>query len=356
MAADPLMRSILTGAVRFAREAAGQPVHLERWLADFGGQLAGPVTAGKRTMALSDVADWSRMGCGHPELGLSRKPGELRGWRRGEAGDYRPATRHCEALMRLTRSTWIDAFTCDIRAIEGLSASKADLSAYTSTDAFAEERCSRLIAGGGIEQLKKVLAHPEIRLIHGPGKTSDHLVVHDWDGRVFLSNRGEMHHLMAAKYLASRQEIALPLETRLKHVQLDAGAVQALRSEFAMFVIPAVAERTTVRNRLHDALAAYGATHYTCSMPPPDRSADVLLLPRAEHRSLVVAEMLWSAGLPDLNEHLGQLLTRQWRPGDLVQPDRNTLEQEYAPMSDESLDEYRERCEEPEYPAVMYSV
>lgn len=135
---------------------------------------------------------------------------------------------------------------------------------------------------------------------------SDHFYRYAWDGRVFIMNGGRAYDVAAAKHLASRLPAAEALHGKLHTFSLNARAIDSLRRDFEMFVIPG---STPFSLRFHDAMRAFGVTWLWAPMPRPFVNVRAILLPRSEARSMHVAELLFNASAADLGAHLAHLAT-----------------------------------------------
>ena len=187
------MRTLLKQAIESIREDLGDPVSLRRVLAAYPCMrlvLDDPVTC----IHVSSVPRWHELG---EFLGWPRHPrGYLRGWH-VTGGRWQSFDVTRPEFTQIAHHKVEQNWHCDVVDIDGFSASKADLWAFSSTDAMAEARCQSLIAKVTPEQLARNLAHREIRIIHSPG--SDYFARYLWDGRLWLINDGGSHHTAAAR-------------------------------------------------------------------------------------------------------------------------------------------------------------
>jgi len=108
-------------------------------------------------------------------------------------------------------------YQTEIQKVEGLSASKSDLSKFESLDELVETNSREMIDS----ILQQNLRHSEIRIIHMKG--IDCFVTYSWDSksRLFLSNSGGSHHFSAARYIASRIDEKVPLNGKLLRYYID---------------------------------------------------------------------------------------------------------------------------------------
>ena len=235
-----------------------------------------------------------------------RETGHLVGWTASGGNGWQRFHTVRPEYNRLARCQITQA-TVDLRDIAGFAASKSDLTTFASTDEMVSTNSRELIAEISPQQLAKALAHREIRIVHSPG--TDHFARYLWDEpvpRLWLMNSGGSHHLAAAKLIAARLGLPVPLTGDLYTHSLDASAVAALRAEFELF---ALADDALCMNAFSDAMRAFRATWLSHPLPRPYERSTAVLLPRSEGRSMRVALELRKAGMTDLCEHLSALAT-----------------------------------------------
>lgn len=78
----------------------------------------------------------------------------------------------------------------------------------------------------------------------------------------------------------------------------------SLRRDYEMFVI---SDSAPVSLGFRDAMEAFRATWLWHPMPRPYQCTKAILLPKAEHRSRLVADLLRKSGITDLGQHLADL-------------------------------------------------
>lgn len=302
-----LTRAFMWGLARSAadslREEFGRPVQMLRFL-DRGKTLHLDLSGPGRSIALSSVVAWHEWG-GHPPLQWPRrKPGDLPGWR-FVAGRYESFRLHRSEFERLGTCTVEADWACEIQSVEGLSASKSELTHFASLDAMVQTNSREMIDEVSESRLARNLAHDEIRILHRE-RTSDHFVRHLWDGRLFLVNSGGSHHFAAARYIAARLGRRVPLRGTLRTYGINAQAVHGLRRDYEMFAVP---DEPEVFNAFHAAMQAHKASYLWHGLPRPCRDARVVFLPKTERRSARVASCLRAAGLTDVGAHLAKMVS-----------------------------------------------
>ena len=298
------MNKILQYLYDSARESFGVPARLQRLL-DERPDLCAQLEQPPAHISLSSVVPWQDWT--QPSIEYRhRNSGWAVGWMR--AGDrYTSFEATLSPLMRLTKLTTDDGWSCDISDVDGFSASKSNLHEFRSMDAMVEANSKEMIGDISLAGLQKNLAHKEIRIIHGT-HGDDYFLRHLWDGRVFLMNSGGSHHFAAAKYIAARLPEKVRLTGRLRTLSLDEGAVHDLCAEYELF---AISDAPALSLAFGDAMRMYGAKYLWRDMPRPWADARAILLPRNEVKSMRVAGALRHAGAFDIGAHLKQLVKAQ---------------------------------------------
>ena len=300
------MQALLKRVIEGVREDLGQPVGFRRVLAEHP-QIRAALDAPEPCIHAASVPRWHELGVYPPLGGPRRQRGFLLGWH-ASGGRWESFHIIRPEYEQIAHCKIEQGWCCDVSEIDGFAASKADLWAFSSTDAMAEARCQWLISEITPERLAKSLAHSEIRIIHSPG-TSDHFTRYLWDGRLWLMNDGGSHHTAAAKYLSARLGQRVPLEGTRYTYSLNALAIASLRRDFEMFVIGN--DDAESAEAFFEAMRAFRAKWLWHPLPRPYEGARAVLLPRSEARSMRVAVELRGAGFADLGAHLAALCVRQ---------------------------------------------
>lgn len=118
-----------------------------------------------------------------------------------------------------------------------------------------------------------------------PGR-GDYFLFHGWDGRICLINSGGSHHFVTARYLAGVARQPIELKGMLKGYLLNPVAVTALTEEYELF---AITRDPLLWDELFESMRALQATWFAGDLPRPHNEGKVLLLPRADRRSMTVA-------------------------------------------------------------------
>lgn len=274
---------------------------LRRVLAEAGPYEASPT--GRTSAAQYDVMQWDQWAFRQEHWRCLRYP--------GTPGMTPPA------VDRLVEEHWVEDFECDMQDVDGLGASKSDLSACASLDEFAERNAQHLIVEVSEESLRKTLAHKEIRIIHGSG---DFFLKHSWDERLFLCNAGGSHHFAAARFIAARLGKRVRLRGRLCSRALLADAVGDLVRNFGVFALPwsFVHELVLPRDEgaefdpEHErALAGMRASYYMTRLRLPGQTdAAAIWLPNDNPQSVAIAAELDAAGGANIGSYLAATITQ----------------------------------------------
>ncbi|KAF1702881.1 DUF6685 family protein [Pseudoxanthomonas kaohsiungensis] len=261
----------------------------------------------RQSVALSDVPHWERFGSGR-----------LTYWRRDPFGDYSACFREIPAFRQLVVSSQTTV-TIDIRQIQGMAASKSDLHGHRCLDAWALDNAAWA--------LKDVSLPAVGHLLHWRRQdtASDSLVVHDYDGRVFLSNSEGSHRFAAARYIAGQLGENVRFRAPLTRYSVDQTALRAIQGEFAVY---AVRHDARFMNALTDAFRAGGVPYLTCEMPPRLGGADyggssgdahrAILLPRASHAASQVIALFDASPAMEVMSELQRQCTAALIPLDLA--------------------------------------
>lgn len=298
------MWQLLEFIYKEVQEACGNPISLRRFL-DTHPQLKATLSEPTHNIASESVVRWHELG----ETPFNHYPGhergEVMGWR-DICGTYSSFYLQREELANFGSCEITEDWECDIQDITGLANSKSELKDFDSLDRMVETNSRGMIEPISMDKLRENLSWSEIRILHGHNP-SDFFVRHLWDGRVFLINSGGSHHFAAARYIASRLKMRVPLRGNLHTYSINAMAVASLQRDFEMFVI-ADLPGTYWR----EAMEGFRSSYLLLYLPRPYsyRDRHAILLPRADARSMKVATMLREAGFFDLGLYMSSLVKR----------------------------------------------
>jgi hypothetical protein len=156
----------------------------------------------------------------------------MMGWR-GVYGSYSSFYLQREEFANFGSCEITEDWECDIQDVTGLSTSKSELKDFDNLDRMAETKSRYMIEPISTDKLRENLAWGEIRILRGAG-SSDFFARYLWDGRVFLINSGGSHHFAAARYIASRLGVPVPLRGQLHTYVINELAVSSLQRDFEM--------------------------------------------------------------------------------------------------------------------------
>uniref|UniRef100_UPI003F799567 DUF6685 family protein n=1 Tax=Chromobacterium amazonense TaxID=1382803 RepID=UPI003F799567 len=199
------MSDLFTTIVDGLREDFGQPATLQRLL-QAAPELYVDLQPPPLSIDAASIVHWHELGIASPLDWPRHSPGVLRGWKAsGSYYDSFTVARH--EYTQIGQRTELKV-ELDINEIDGLSASKSDLTKFQTLDQLVEANSFEMIDEITDAKLAKNLAHREIRILHGD---SDYFARYLWDERTFLMNSGGSHHFAAARYLAKRLSQRVPL-------------------------------------------------------------------------------------------------------------------------------------------------
>lgn len=304
-----MLKQMAQSFYRSVLDEVGVPASLSSAIQDHPA-LRQVVFGEKKTASSRDIQQWENLG--RSARGLDAPQGVLVGWTDTQ-GSYASIDLPVTALSRLVTTRTIEQFTCDITEIETLGAAKSNLSEYSNLDEFAEQRCANLLGDISKEGLLKMLEHDQIRSVGA--NATDTLSRYGWDGRLNLLNEGGAHHFAAARYIAKRMDIPVPICTTLHEYVFDPLAVAQLNQQFDIFAIGDPAHDARAHLALQDAFKKLRATFFTGSLPWSTdeyvRDASAIFLLKNDRKSERVAEVFRKEGFMDLGQVLESKLAVQ---------------------------------------------
>lgn len=280
-----------------------KPLALPKFLQE-SQDVSPAIHSGRTGIASGTVMAWHRWR-GASEYSTLPK-GRLKGWRM-EGDRYQPCEQHIQALCDLVNESITTSWDTEIQQIGGFSSSKSRLEELESIDVMAIRKSPEMVDEITEQKLKSNLAWREIRIINSPDTTADFFVKHGWDDLTYLINDGGSHHFAAARHIAGKLELKVPLRGSLVKYSIDRDSVIALRREFEMFTI-----RAESLPDFFDAMRQFGAPFFRQELPGPrHQDTCAVFLPRSSERSMKAAQLLHAAGWTDLGEHLAELSLNQ---------------------------------------------
>lgn len=296
------MASMLRDFINSVQEDLGRrPASLHAMLESHP-NLSVPLNDTAQSIALESVVMWHEWG------GSSRdwNYGELRGWRH-EYDTYNSFHVSREDLRNFGSCEVTEGWECDIQDVVGMANSRARLESFDTLDRMVEADSGELIEPITADKLRENLAHGGIHILHRD-KPLDYFARHLWDGRVFLINGDGSHHFAAARYIATRIGVSVPLRGTLRTYAINEMAVASLQRDFEMFVIDDSVDSSL---GFHDAMKKFRASYLWRYLPRPYRGCRAIMLPRSDARSMKVAAVLHEAGFFDFGLFLRGLASRR---------------------------------------------
>jgi hypothetical protein len=132
----------------------------------------------------------------------------------------------------------LDKISIDISQLHGFSNSKSDLFKYQTIDQFVEKECPSYIDSITPEQLRLMLSHKGIQIIHYPDTSPDNFYMYGWQPKLFLSNENGSHHLAASQYIAKRLNQPVTLSAPLLITVLNGTQLANFHDRYAAFITP----------------------------------------------------------------------------------------------------------------------
>ena len=184
----------------------------------------------------------------------------------------------------------IPDWTCDITDITAIHASQSDLSIFENLDEFAEAKCGELIKDVSLAGLKRNLVHDGIRILN-TASHADYLQRWAWDGRLFLMNDGGSHHFAAARWLARKLGVPVPIRSQLRTVSIRRDAVEQLVAGYDLFAVNG-RQDASFSYALYEALQSSGTPFLFCALPASLGFGDILIFESDDRRSWPVVDAL----------------------------------------------------------------
>lgn len=295
-------KKVMRSLYDYLLEIFGHPASLLRLLqvdAALNRHLAEP----DKSIFAGDVVRWDQFG-NLPYETHRVYPRKLNGWTRcrGNYQNYGATSLSREDLLNLGTVKEVEGWSCEIQDVDGFSASKSELRKFKSMDAMVERNSKSMITPISKDKLENNLRWDEIRIISR--KDHDYFATWGWDGRLFLINSGGSHHFAAAKYIAKRLHIDVPLQGRYMIYGISQVALESLRHDFDIYVM---SWHSMQRMEFHGAMQSFQATYYWKDLPRPYTEQAAIFLPKSEKRAVKVSQVLREAGFQDLGLYLKKL-------------------------------------------------
>jgi len=303
----PFIRKIVASI----REELGSPVRFEQLLDSYPAISVDLSEPERPSINYHDAVPWHQLCPQTWVTGVGR--GYVKGWRYvKDARAYQSYVTEVNGYDRLGQRLVVEDWPCDIRNVHGLCASKSDLSAFRSMSEMAAANCRNLVGNGSLEDLQRNLSHENVGALHS--RSSD-FEINLWSAHIYLANSGGSHHFAAAHFIA--QQIDEPVLLRRKAVfnHVDPEAVHDLLKEYVLYALPGDVGFT---NKLHEAMEGFRAGYLMHPLPGRLNESNAILLPRADARSMQVAQILHDAGATSLSEKLSKVARESVRHAPMI--------------------------------------
>jgi hypothetical protein len=247
-------------------------------------------------IALASVLRWENWFSSHS----GRTVGRLVFYKMNASGHYTGGhRRNIPELAHLTTCKTIRDWTCDIRDVEGLACSKAPLGDLFSCDEMAEVYAAQYIQPLSEQNLLRNLNHDEIRILHRKNGGGDFFVRYLWDdGRIYLVNTGGSHHFVAARYIAAKISMKVPLHGLLHIYSFNMESMFSLLQSYRIFML-----EKQQAEILFATMSSCRVEYGKCSLPNPCGNFYAVFLPVDEQRSTAIAEIMYDAGIFSLSDY-----------------------------------------------------
>lgn len=162
-----------------------------------------------------------------------------------------------EAELRSLVSTTIEPVTeYSLKLVDGLVASKSNLSAFNSIDAFGKY-CREMADIKDLSDADAIQAckrWPEVRL-----NEKSSMIWDNWHNKYYLINSGGSHHIAALLYLLKKNGEELRINSRVVRHTLNFDRINNISEEFSIYIVKPVDQFDIIRfgNRSYNATAEY---------------------------------------------------------------------------------------------------
>jgi hypothetical protein len=230
-------------------------------------------------------------------------------YRAPEPDRFGRVVKHVPALERLISQEVFEGFSCDIRDIGGLAASKSsdlDLISIEELPLHYRDLDPSFLFPVTEEHFHLNMRHGQIRL------DDMRFSYFPWAPRkLYWDNNGGSHHFAAAHYQSSLLGLPFRLNGQLTKYRVNASAVTELCSHWLMFVMPSNDESGGFYKAMKSFRCPYGRTNLPLNLDADNYGKNrkaVVFLAQDELRPRRVAALLAKAGYPSFNVILKDLV------------------------------------------------
>jgi hypothetical protein len=197
-------------------------------------------------------------------------------------------------LRHITQEVTLKNFRCDIKDIEGITASKSDLSVCSSLDEFAETYCPDFIQSFNQDNLNKHLHWEDKRILR-------HSTLHTYqwnENKIRMVNSGGSHHFAAARYIAVKLNEKVECCLTLKHRELIETSVLSLVRTLYMYAVP-----RKLANKVYNAMG-FKKMFFFLKLPMPIDDFVVVCFYRHKKMSNKISSLFQDSALFDFGAFL----------------------------------------------------
>jgi hypothetical protein len=290
-----------TAALRFVARAVGDslgmPTSAQQFVNSHQDILRVPLQSPPRSVAGDRLVWWDRWPYSY-RLSSSYPHGTIQ-YRAGRGGgDFVPL----DSLKNFTTETVTEKWSCDIRDIDGITASRSHLHNFTTLDELAEKDFPTYLSPLTVEQVDDLLGknsfYSEVRNITNEETSSARFHRCMWDnGRIYLMNHTDMHPLIAARYIAGRLGQRITLHGTLHTCRINVEAAQSLIDAFDIYTMQSPQPFVDFLEMMRVFDAPFGFYGVPYGLGVDVEKANLILLPRDNKRSMRVSSVLRDAGV-----------------------------------------------------------
>lgn len=162
--------------------------------------------------------------------------------------------------------------TVDIQMIHGFGASKSPLHKFkTMEEMISQSGCKHMIDDVSHQGMIDNLSWPEIRIIKDKETSGDRLAYFAYFDCYYLLNSGGSHHFAAAKYIAKKLNVEIPIKGKVDKYWVNTSTVDILQERYLSIAIPL---SELVNYRLQEQLLTQGVSYFHYSLESNDFSHD----------------------------------------------------------------------------------
>ena len=236
----------------------------------------------------------------------------LKKWERGQDGVYRLDLERFPLLDQLGMVSVLPDWSCDLKDVHGLGASKSIDHPYGSMEEMVLATSPGLVKDVSEDALRRLLNDPAFKVSSRPGpECLDVFCVFLWDGKIWLDNSDASHRVSAAKLIAKQLDVAAPLRAKLRMHRIDLAAASSICAQYEWLAV-SVGEDAS-GEKFFDALKTTGCAFLQHNLPSALPGCFGLLFPKSHQLTPQVVSVLRDFGASDLGYFMRDLGAKSWR-------------------------------------------